>query len=336
MRALSLLIITGCGGLFLPAFSQTKLSGYLSAAYENGQKESVSPEGTFSRAKAGFMVVGTAERIFTYGLEARFKTESRLEIEEAWVGIAPASSFALKLGLYLVPFGKYNVANRPYQNPFIETPLPQASLYPESWRDIGILAEGRWGALGYSVYYGNGLGEGRDLRDGQQFKDNNGRPAGGGRASLLLSQSFELGLSYYRGRYDDEGQRSLHLRGADISWKSESFQFSYEYDKAVLDNPAGFGQGTADGHFALASLTLGEFSPLVSYQTLRYSDPYHGENVLEPSLGAGIDRDISRWAVGLVFSPDPRFLFKVEYDFNREATGNVDNDLFLAQVSVHF
>lgn len=334
--AQSAFLIVGCLSFFQPAIGQYKLNGYLSAQYENGQEESDSPGGTFGRARAGLLFAGTAETIFTYGLEARFKSESRLEIEEAWVGVGTSSSFQLRLGLYLVPFGKYNTANRPHQNAFIQAPLMQAHLYPESWRDIGLIAGGKWGSLDYSVYLGNGLREGKDLQDGQQFNDNNGELGVGGRAFFPLSQSLEVGGSYYRGKYDDQGQRDLELWGGDISWKSQGFLFTYEYGKAYLDNPEGFGRGTAEGHFFLASLTLREFTPLVSYQTLKYIDPYHGEDYLDPLLAVGIAKDVSRWAVGLVFSPAPNFLFKVEYDFNREAGVKLDNNTFLAEVSLLF
>lgn len=324
--------VLGCLIVFGPAAAQDNLHGYFSAGYENGRKEADSPEGTFGGVQAGLLFTGTASNILTYDLEVRFRSESRLDIEEAWVGFAPSSSFVLKLGFYLVPFGKYNTANRPQQNPFIQTPLPQANLYPQSWRDIGVLAEGKWGPLGYSAYLGNGLSEGQDLGDGQQFKDNNGDTAAGGRLSLMLSQSLALGVSYYRGRYDDEGRRNLELRAADIGWKSEYFLVTYEYEKAYLDNPEGYARGSADGHFVLASLTLGQFSPLVSYQTLVYKDPYHGED----SVPAGIDKDISRWAVGLVYSPVSNFMVKVEYDFNREAAAKLDNDMIQAQVTLLF
>jgi hypothetical protein len=81
---------------------------------------------------------------------------------------------------------------------------------------------------------------------------------------------------------------------------------------------------------------LGEFTPLVSYQTLKYFDPYHGEDYLDPLLAVGIDRDVSRWAVGLVYLPAPNFMFKAEYDFNREAAVQLANDTFLAQVAFLF
>ena len=325
-------VVLGCLAVFGSAVAQSDFHGYFSAGYENGKQEAASPEGTFGGVQAGLLFRGSASARLTYSLEIRFRSESRLDIEEAWVGFAPSSALVLKLGFYLVPFGKYNTANRPQENAFIQTPLPQANLYPQSWRDIGVLAEGKWGSLSYSVYLGNGLREGRDLGDAQQFKDNNGDPAAGGRLSLLLSQGLEVGASYYRGRYDDEGRRSLELRGADIGWKSGSFLLAYEYEKADLDNPEGFERGSADGHFVLASLTLGKFSPLASYQTLVYKDPYHGEDA-EP---AGIEREVSRWALGLVYSPAANFMVKVEYDFNKEAEVKLDNDMIQAQVTFLF
>jgi hypothetical protein len=330
------LVVAACLALALPAAAQYQLNGYLSGQYENGQKYSDSPDGTYGKVRAGLMFTGTAATVFAYGLEARFKSENQLEIEEAWAGVGKASSFQLKLGLYLVPFGKYNTANRPHQNPFIQTPLLQANLYPESWRDVGLLTEGKWGSLGYSVYLGNGLGEGQDLQDGQQFEDNNGKPAAGGRAFFTMSQSFEVGGSYYRGSYDDKGQRDLELWGVDATWKSQAFLLAYEYGKADIHNPEGYGRGLAEGHFVLASLTLSQITPFASYQALKYIDPYHGEDYLDPLLAAGIARDLSRWAIGLVYSPAPNFLIKAEYDFNGETGVEIDNDIFLAQVAVLF
>lgn len=318
-------------------YPQVQLSGWLSARYENGKAASDFPAGSFGWVRAGLLFAGRTANIFNYNLEVQLKSETRVEVEEAWLGINPSERFQLKLGAYLVPFGRYNTANRPYQNPFIQSPMPQAYLYPESWRDIGVMVEGRWGFFGYTAYLGNGLREGTNLPDGQQFKDNNGNRAAGGRASMKLGQGVEVGGSYYRGNYDDADQRTLVLYGADASWSSQGFLLLYEYGKAEIDNPAGYGEGTADGHFVLASLNIGDLTALASYQTVAYDDPYHEWEPLDSTLvGGGIAIDVQRWTVGLVYTPAPNFLFKVEYDFNREKTDELDNDVFLAQVSLLF
>jgi hypothetical protein len=321
----------------LPAYSQYKLNGWLSAAYEKGKSQSDVPKGTFDWIKAGLLFAGRTSNIFNYDLEIQFKSESRVEIEEAWIGVNPRESFQLKLGLYLVPFGKYNTANRPYETPFIQIPLPQAYIYPQSWRDIGVLLEGRWSSFGYSIYLGNGLAEGRNLPEGQQFKDNNGNKAAGGRVSLKLGEGFEVGGSYYRGKYDTAAERNLKLYSADATWSSQGFLLVYEYDRADIDNPEGYAQGKAEGHFALASLKISDFTALVSYQTLKYIDPYHEWAPLEAlPVTVGIAKDIRRWALGLAYSPAPGFGFTVEYDFNREKPFDLDDDIFLARVSLLF
>jgi hypothetical protein len=337
---LSALILWAVLGSFLlcsPAFAQYQLNGWLAARYEKGKADSDYPKGTFGWVKAGLLFSGQAASLFNYNFEIQFKSESRVEIEEAWVGVGRSESFQLKLGFYLVPFGKYNTANRPYQKPFIQTPLPQAHLYPESWRDIGILAEGRWSSFGYTVYMGNGLGEGRNLPEGQQYKDNNGNKAVGGRIALKLGEGFEIGGSYYRGKYDDASERDLILYSGDLSWGSQGFLILYEYDRAEIDNPVGYARGRAEGHFTLASLKVSDFTVLASYQTLKYIDPYHEWGPLDlPPDTVGIAKDMKRWAVGLTYSPAPHFSFTVEYDFNREKTVELDNDAFLAQVSLLF
>lgn len=323
--------------LALSARGQLQVNGYLSFEYENGERQSEFPDGTFENVKAGLFFSGKTARIFDYNLEVRYKTETRVEIEEAWVGIQPSAAFHLKLGFYLVPFGKYNTVGRPYQTRFIETPLPQAHLYPESWRDIGILAEGRTRYLSYSVYMGNGLREGMDLQDGQQVKDNNKDKGTGGRIGIFLSQGFEAGFSYYRGKYDSANTRGLSLWGADLSWQTDSFLILYEYGKADLDNPSGYSQGKAEGHYILFSLNLGEFSPWGSYQKFDYEDPFHGLGFVEGvSAGSGISYNLSRWTIGLVYFASSNVLLKVEYDFNSEGKINLSNDVLFAQVALNF
>jgi hypothetical protein len=337
MRARSVLLILCAAFLALPVGAEVKLSSYLSAQYEKGGSESEFPGGTFGKARAGLLFTGTAEDIFDYALELRMKTEERLELEEAWVGLSPSSAFHLKLGVFLVPFGKYNTFNRPHQALFIQAPLTQAQIYPASWRDVGVTAEGSASFLRYALYIGNGLREGVDLGTAQQFKDNNKNKSSGGRAGILLSQAFELGLSYYRGKYDDADERDLEYRGLDLSWNTDALRLLYEYTEARIENPVDFGPGRAAGHFALLALRWGEFSPFGSYQTFEYKDEFHGPGFGLAGLpGSGISSEGSRWAIGMSYLVTSGLLFKVEYDFNREEGTALKNDCFLAQVALQF
>jgi hypothetical protein len=337
MKAKPVLVYLAVLLLALSARGQLQVNGYLSFEYEKGERQSEFPDGTFDKVRAGLFFTGKTAKIFDYDLEVRFKTETQVEIEEAWVGIYPSPAFHLKLGFYLVPFGRYNTSSRPYQTRFIKTPLPQAYLYPASWRDIGIQAEGKSKYLRYAAYLGNGLREGADLQAGQQVKDNNKNKAVGGRIGILLSPSFEVGFSYYRGKYDSASERDLSLQGADVSWETDSFLLLYEYSKADFDNPPGYSRGKAEGHYVLLSLRWEDFSLWGSYQTLDYTDPFHGPGFVEGvDAGSGISFDVSRWAVGLVYFAAANVLIKVEYDFNNEGKINLANDVFFAQVTLHF
>ncbi|MBM3285565.1 MAG: hypothetical protein FJY81_06800 [Candidatus Aminicenantes bacterium] len=320
-----------------PASAQFRANGYLSFQYETGGSQSDFPDGTFRGTQAGFLVTGRPGNLFSYNLEIRLKKETQAAIEEAWVGIEPSTAFGLKLGLYLVPFGKYNRSSRPHETAFIRPPLHLEAMYPASWRDIGFLAEGRVGILNYSAYLGNGLAEAVDLSSSQRYEDNNADKAAGGRVGVLLSQSFEVGFSYYRGKYDDDNSRALALQGADVTWQNDAFVFLYEYGKALIDNPEGYARGETEGHFFFLSLKVGEFSPLASYQKIKVADPFHGPGFSAGvSPGSGISSSLSRWALGLAYAPASGLLIKVEYDFNRESGFSLDNDVFLAQVALRF
>jgi len=337
MKAKSILVCLAVLLLALSARAQLQIKGFLSFEYVNGEAQSDHPTSSFENLRGGLFFFGTVSKVFDYNLEVQYRSVSTVELEEAWVGIPSSAVFQMKLGLYLVPFGIYNAASRPYQTLFVQTPLPAANLYPRSWRDLGILAQGRYNFFNYSVYLGNGLREGTDLQDGQQFKDNNKNKGAGGRVGFFLSQSFEVGFSYYRGEYDNANTRTSSLWDADLSWKNEFFTILYEYTKADLDNPAGYSQAEGQGYYAFLSLTIKDFSPWASYQTFKYADPFHGPGFeAEVSPGTGISSNQSRWAVGFVYSASSNILFKLEYDFNSSPNSDLKDDVFYAQAAWHF
>lgn len=339
MRAPRILFALGLLAILInpPAHAQFKAWGYFAFQYEKGGSQSDFPKGTFGGTQAGLLISGQRGNLFFYGLEIRLKSETEVRLEEAWAALQPSPAFGLKLGLYLVPFGKYNRSNRPHETRLIEPPLHLEALYPASWRDVGLLMEGRFGILNYSGCLGNGLAEADDLRSSQQFKDNNSEKAMGGRVGVFLSPSFEVGGSYYRGKYDDANRRNLILQGADITWDNDTFLFSYEYGKALIGNPEEYRRGESEGHFLLFCLKIGGFSPLASYQKLRIDDPYHGPG-FEPGVspGSGLSSRCSRWAFGLTYAPDPDLLIKLEYDLNKEAEGELKNDVFLVQLALQW
>lgn len=324
--------------LFLVTFAalaQGETRGYLSFEYAKGQEKSEFALGTFQNALMGFLHSGDITPRLSFVSEARFRQESRLEVEQAYLDVKASESFSIKLGLYLVPFGQYNLSNRPHQTMLIKAPLHVESLFPSSWRDIGVLVEGRWSGIFYSAYLGNGLIEGNYLNNGQQFADNNKDKGKGVRAGVSLSRSLEVAFSYYSGKYDQGNERDLILKGVDLSWITEGFQILSEYARADLENPSPFSKGKTEGYFVQVSFDISGLRPVGSYQKLTYHDPYHGEGFTD-SGGLGIDEEKSRWTIGLIYFASPNVLFKVEYELNRETEGEIKNNVLFIQMALHF
>ena len=313
-----------------------KTSGYLSFEYIKGQDQSDLVDGSFRNSQFGLIFSDKIAPRIEYAAEFRFKEESRIELEQAWVGFNLSNSLNFKLGLYIVPFGKYNLINRPHQTMLINAPLIVEKMFPPSWRDMGVQLEGRAGNIFYSGYWGNGLFESENLGGSQQFEDNNLNKAKGARLGVALSQSLEVAFSYYRGKYDEENERDLILEGIDLIWSSEGFQILSEYLRGTLQNPENFSEGKVEGYYIQVSFESSNFRPVASYQRLKYEDPFHGQGFSSAVPGAGISEEKKRWTLGVMYFASENVFLKFEYDFNREKDLEIKNNSYSFQVSLSF
>lgn len=331
-----------CFALALLAFApslraQVTVGGYFSLDFLRGQAAGVAPHGSVENIQAGLILSGAWTKQLEYALEFRSKENMRLEIEQAWAGLAWSDALQVRLGVFLVPFGRYNSANRPFETPLVQMPVPAAAAFPASWRELGAMAEGKTGFLRYSAWIGNGLAEGRDFASGQQFRDNNKNKAWGGRLGLMLEDAFEVGGSYTKGKVAASDERALTMMGADATWINGGLKISGEYFRSEIANPEPYAAGRAEGWFVLGSYDLGGLSAIVSYQKLVYSDEFHGQGFAGPSgPGLGISEDLRGWSVGLTAPLVAGLVLKAEYDFNREPRLELKNDVFRAQIAARF
>lgn len=315
---------------------ETKTNGYLSFEYSRDLKDVEKKTGSFQNIQLGLIFSGSLSQSIGYLAEMRL-SEGEIETEQAWIRFFSSESFRLKLGLYLVPFGKYNLYGRPHETFLIRKPVNISHTYPSSWRDIGILIEGRAGNLNYAVFAGNGLSEGINLNSGQQLMDNNNNKGFGGRLSWFLSQSLEVAYSYYRGKADSENLRNIVLRCIDVTWSMLDFKLTGEYTQGDLENPGSFPPGNTDGYFIQASLPMQKIHPVVSYQKVNYSDTFHGQGFVSPLVpGAGIQLNQSRWAFGVVFMPSANVLIKLEYDLNKDESIDKKKAAITLQAALSF
>ncbi len=331
--------ILAIGVLVLASFgfgAEVRTAGYLSFSFLKGQAESGVRQGSFQDLRGGILASGDLGQGFSFLVEARFRSESRFELEQALAGFKLGASGDLRLGLFLVPFGKYNESNRSQQTVLINIPLNLEASYPESWRDIGITAQGRMGFLRYAAYFANGLGEKDGAAAGQSFRDINKDKAKGGRLGFIVGEGFEVGASYYAGKYDKDDWFRLTLEGADLTWITKDYEVRGEYTKGLWKNPGGAPDGKADGFFGLVALYLGKLQPVASFQRWDPGAPGAGLRLVAIAGGAELLAVRSRWALGARYYLSPTFLIKAEYDINREKGPALKNNLILVQAAVSF
>lgn len=295
--------------LAVPVRGQVNYGGYVSLDYVKGGGEGAPPGGSAENLLAGFLAVGQIGQRFGFTLEARAREVSVFELEQAWIGFLPSQTVTVKAGLYLVPFGLYNRAGRPHETPLIGRPLNLESIYPSSWRDLGLVVEGVIGFLSYSGYLGSGLSGTEGLGSGQQFRDNNTDWAKGGRIGLALGSDVRAGVSYYTGKHDAEGQRDIVLEGVDLAWVTAQWEVHGEYTKGLIENPEPFEKGRSEGTSIWMLMGFRSLQPVGSFQTVKVEDPY---------LGDAISQDRSRWTLGLRWVLSPNLFIKLEYAWNKE------------------
>jgi hypothetical protein len=316
------LVVSGAAELS----GQVKYGGYLAAEFLKGQAQSDFARGSIQNIQAGFLATGVVSSKLAFSLEVRSKSESLFQIEQAWAGFVPSQVFSIKVGMYLVPFGIWNRASRPHETVLIGTPLNLEYLYPASWRDLGVLEEGKIGILSYAAYIGNGLKEADSLQGGQQFSDNNKDKAKGGRLGLEFGQGIQAGFSYYTGKYDDLNERRLALEGADFSWVTDHWEVMAEATKAIIENPEPFAKGKSEGYSVWMVMKFATLQPVGSFQKVKVDDPFHG---------GGISIDRSRWTLGCRYILGSYLFLKAEFEWNKE-TPKIKDNLFRVQAALGF
>lgn len=315
---------------------EIRSGGYLSFSFAKGQEDSGLKQGSFLDLQGGLYLNGMIASKLTYILELRLRSEAKLEMEQALVDFSLGAAGDARMGLFLVPFGKYNESNRPHQTALIRTPVNLAGLYPASWRDIGLMVQGRIGILRYAAYLGNGLGEKDGAAAGQLFRDINKDKGAGGRAGFVIGEGFEAGASLYSGKYDQVNALRLTLEGADLTWVTTDYEVRGEITKAVWKNPGGAVQGESNGYYVLVALNFGGLQPVVSYQWTNPGDLSLGVPLVAPVEGPEAPGERSRWAFGARYAFGPSFLVKIEYDVNREKGPALKNNLLQIQAAISF
>jgi hypothetical protein len=154
-----------------------------------------------------------------------------VEAEQAFMELTLHRAFAVAAGIQLVPFGHFNWYHEDWRWSFTDRPLVNNSVFPSTYADVGITAQGRPVAvqdvqIEYRIGVFNGLGSGvatlgqggTALRGARPVfeKDNNSGKSIVGRVGFLLGTAVEIGASGYWGPYTDDGQANVWMVGGEL------------------------------------------------------------------------------------------------------------------------
>ncbi len=313
-------------GLAAQTMPEDMIHGHLSFSFLKGQKGGAFSGGSFADLGAGLLLSGHFTPQVQFRLEIRSRGEARFGLEEALLGLDLSKAISAQLGMYLVPFGRYNRQNRPQEQMLVRAPLVVEAAYPSSWRDIGLLVTGQISFLNYAACLGNGLGADENGAPAQQFADNNSPKGSAGRLGINWGRDVETAFSYARQVFDGAAGRTALLWAADGAWVTDNYELRGEYIRSEYDRPSDVGGAMkTEGWYVSLAFNYQTLWPIVSYQRLS----------LDPAA-EGVAAKKARWTVGLVWRLRPTILFKAEYDWNREPGHEIKDDLLSIQMALSF
>ncbi len=321
------------------------LGGYLYTEYFSSKKST----DTFDAHYLNINLSGRIHKRVTY--RAEFELEhggGKAEppfVEQAYLDFWFSRNSALRIGALVTPFNRFDDFHGPIANFLVTRPQMSREITNSAWKEVGINFHGNLRGnknlyFNYDLYVINGLGSGSRLRKSRQYRDNNNAKSFGFRFSGVFMDQVELGVSYYKGAWDDEGEYNLSMFGTHLLIKIQDLHLHAEYSKAASENPdttQGIigvpGDGKSDGFFVQASyLIKKKFRPTVRYGTLDYLD---NGSLLGRSP---TDYDTKVLALGFNFYLSPSIVFKLEYDIITEGERKTDedNNLLALQAAIRF
>lgn len=286
--------------------------------------------------------------------ETKTIQKGELKIEQAWVDIKINPVLTQRTGIIVVPFGRVNVLHDSDLRDATERPLYARYIVPSTWMDTGVGIHGDFTVkdwdLHYQLYMINGLsdqtGTSSDdisMKNGIRKarpnfkKDNNGDKAIVARGIVSPFLGLDLGISAYRGSYDDAGSSDIVLLGADGLYKHGRYEWVGEFAHATVEK---------NDHYAtLPSRMMGGYIEcrahvLQSYLASKWSQFRSPVVTLFTRHGA-VDTDgyrRIRHMIGFNVRPTETTVYKLEYrvDTTKQSASKTAEGAVIASVAVGF
>jgi hypothetical protein len=275
----------------------------------------------------------------------------KVELDQGWIEYSVNELFKARVGVVLVPFGRYNLEPFDPVQEFTSRPIFAKKVIPTVWSEtaagftgranIGNGAGAGWfkdTSVEYQFFVMNGLDNNISDQDGLRqargsfHRDNNNNKAVVGRLLTKLMPGVEFGLSGYYGTYDNTDRK---MRGVDADLKMTYGPFEVLAEFANFDlDPGGLSTSPSQLGLAVPSYLRGGyvegryrfwFDWLNSTWLGRdFDDPkftglvrYEQAVVANSDLPQEAANHESRLSFGLNYRPVRTVAFKTEYQFNQ-------------------
>jgi len=276
-------------------------------------------------------------------------------VEQAFANLSFWSLLNLRAGIVLIPFGNVNIDHFAPRRDVVTKPLVSYVVAPSDWTDNGIGLYGKellgssW-LLSYEAYAVAGLGSeinGLGMRSARQGYgvDNNDDKALVGRIAATRGSGLNVGLSAYRGKYDDAGREVLTGWAVDGLARVGPLTTTGEYNS--FDATRALGPSTRlRGYYVRATLDLGRALLAHSPFGRDFDEPhlalvgqYDEVRIDGPVEGAEESSRERRQTVGLSVRPSSQWVLKLSYEWNQATNRPLvygDRDGFVGAIGFVF
>lgn len=337
----------GSGSYAVTVFDRPERAG-VSGYFDMGW-ESNSDTNSFSH-QFGLQFSSPLQETVLFNSEIAFTPEADSEaiaIRQAWVDFKWSDELILRAGIVPIPFGKINMFHRPDLLETAQTPLFAQYVVPVTWADSGVgihgvLDIGSKLLFTYEGYLINGLNNTVSQNTGLKkavpsgMADTNKNKAFVGRLGVSPFQDFDLGTSYYVGKWDTAEKNTLSMIGVDFIWRLDSsIEILSEWAHAQDEAQTRLEGYYAEAHFKFLPeflkntfLTKGFKNPLFTLY-VRYG--YVDLDILNPGTLSE-----SQCTLGLNYRPMESLVYKFEYEWDQGKLSLGNSNRVLASVAVGF
>ena len=273
---------------------------------------------------------------------------------QAYADFKFSDALVFRVGQFFTPMGiprSYNL--RGNKNRMIRQVALTHDIMFENWSEIGINFFGRFSSgIFFDVAIGNGMPN--TLKTGDSFfdatddlqshsEDNNENKAVHTRFGFsrpdFLNGDFNMAFSYGAQKYDPAEEKEMTHTGADLRFlHNTGWRFQGEY--MVRDGDDDTPLLAATGISAKALGWYAQVSKrfiVENNEWINYFEPVIQIDYIDLNTNLNDATEKQTMAFGLIYSPEPYYLVKFEYDIVKEKGGpEINNNMFWASVVMEF